>query len=177
MSQYTFTPMEKESMKDCVSLIEASFRKNLSNHTHEYESIHLSEPPWSWYNQKNIYFYTLKSSNAIIAYAVWRVFKEVSHLHSFLVSADFQRKGIGTILLKYYENKSIQIEPTIEVFTLHTYFETRYNQVFYLKNGYLKYNRFDEEKIGGLKSWTENCKNHDDWPLTNNKLLFYKLNK
>ena len=169
--------MKKEQMKSCITLIDDSFMKNIGKSDHEYESKQISDPPWSWFNQENVYFYTLNSKNSIIAYVIWRIINNISHLHSFLVAAEFQRQGIGNILLKRYEEKSKQIKLNIQIFTLHTYEDTIYNHMFYSNNGYKKYIRNDENKIRGLPNWIEHCKKHNDWPLRDNKVLFYKHSK
>ena len=161
-------------MESCISLIDDSFIKNIGKLDYEYESNEKSDSPWSWFNKKHIYFYTLKEGDSIIAYAIWRIKNNISHLHSFLVSAEFQRQGIGRLLLKYYEEKSIQINANIQLFTLHTYDNTKYNHIFYSKSGYQKYKKHDENKISCLTDWIENCKTFNDWPLVNNKVLFYK---
>ena len=177
MSKFLFDYMKREQMNFCISLIEASFIKNIGKLDYEYESKKISAPPWSWFNQENLYFYTLKEDNLIIAYVIWRIKNNISHLHSFLVSAEFQRQGIGKILLKQYEEKSKQINPNIQIFTLHTYDDTKYNHIFYSKSGYKKYKKHDENKITCLTSWIENCKTFNDWPLRDNKVLFYKHSK
>jgi len=176
MIDYKFYPMKKEDLEKCISLVDASFEKNMYSLIHEFENKDISKPPWSWYKQKNVYFYTLNYQNSIIAYVIWRIKGRISHIHSFLVSADFQRKGIGTQLLKFYEKKSEEIHPNLRIFTLHTYDETKYNHMFYSKNNYIKYRYHDENIHICLNDWIKNCKIHNDWPLKDNKVLFYKLN-
>ena len=176
MTDYKFCSMKKEDLGFCATLVDTSFEKNMGNLMHDYESKNIFNPPWSWYNQKNLHFYTLVYKNKIIAYVIWRIKNKISHLHSFLVSADFQRRGIGTLLLRYYEEKSLEVQPKLKFFTLHTYDDTKYNHIFYSKNNYVKYRNHDEYKYSYLNDWIENCKNHNDWPLRNNKVLFYKLN-
>ena len=174
MTNYNFEQMRRNEIKTCISFIDDAYKRNLGESAHAFQSKKLTDPPWSWFNTRGIYYFTLKSSNRIIGYSIWRIVKDVSHLHSFLVVADFQKKGIGSILLKYYEEKSMQLEPNINIFTLHTYKETKYTYIFYNKNGYKKYKRNDENIVDGLDTWTKNCKKYDDWPLKGNKVLFYK---
>ena len=65
MTDYKFYSMKKEDIDFCISLVDASFEKNMDNLTHEYEDKIIFNPPWSWYNQKNLYFYTLSYENQI----------------------------------------------------------------------------------------------------------------
>lgn len=178
MSDYTmdyqFQPMETVHIDGCIVLIEDAFKKNIGELSHQYESTQKTEPPWSWFRQDHIKFFVLTHGDSIVAYVIWRNLPHVSYLHSFLVAAGYQGKGIGRSLLDEYERMSRSINTDTRLLTLHTYEETVYNHIFYQKSGYRKYESGDEGKVPWLEEWIHNCKAHDDWPLNNGRVLFYK---
>ena len=125
---------------------------------------------------EDIHFNVFKLTDVIVGYVVWRKKPEISHLHSFLISADFQRFGLGTKMLNEYQNTSRTHIPDLGLFTLHTYESTEYNHKFYKNAGYSRYEMGDEKRFPLLNDWIDNCYQHGDWPLTHNKVLFYKSN-
>lgn len=168
-----FRPMTKIDIKFCIAMINNAFLKNIKGHNY-FENTDLSRPPWSWFENEQIYFYVLSINEQIIGYVIWRAMDRLSHLHSFLISATHQRQGFGSKMLSLYEEKAMSNNVDIQLYTLHTYEKTAYNHLFYLENGYKRYKYNDEKKFEVLQLWIENCSKHNDWPLSNGKILFYK---
>ena len=125
--------MKKEDFEICISLVDDAFEKCMDSLTHEYESKDISKTPWSWYNHKDVYFYTLSYEDNIIAYVIWRIKDRISHLHSFLVSADYQGIGVGSILLKCYEKKLKKFN-LIWKFSLYTHMKKQNTIIYFIRN-------------------------------------------
>ena len=166
--------MRLDDISDCIELIDGAFSRNISQEDKIFESSDINKPPWSWFGQETVYFHVYKFSHKIIGYVVWRGKKSISHLHSFLISSEIQRMGIGSALLNEYEKGAVLLNSNCRLFTLHTYKDTEYNHKFYFSAGYVRYKKNDEKIIPSLHIWIDNCKKHNDWPLKNNKILFYK---
>jgi len=159
----------------CIMLIDEGFYNCTDISDNTFESKEIGKPPWSWYGHPNLSFYVLTlGDEKIIGYVIWRNVHSTSHLHSFLISADYQRKGVGSTALCSYECESLKKNPQTNIFTLHSYQTTVYNHIFYQRNGYEIYDGA-RQTIDELKDWIENCKRHRDWPLTGNKVLLFKL--
>jgi ribosomal protein S18 acetylase RimI-like enzyme len=174
LSELSFVPMVRNDIGLCLDIIDDAFGRNVEGSGKSFENKHIDEPPWSWFGEENVFFYMLRSNNDLLGYVVWRQRGMVSHLHSFLISSRFQRMGLGKKMLETYHEESLRLKKTIVLFTLHTYEETKYNHLFYEMYGYQQYKKNDELVTKNLNPWIENCRIHNDWPLTNKKLLFYK---
>jgi len=165
--------MREDDIPNCIDLIEGAYIKNVAK-KNSFESNDKNQPPWSWFGEELVHFHVLEYNLNTIGYVVWRKKSHISHLHSFLVSAEYQRLGIGTELLRMYEKGATKINSDCRLLTLHTYGETGYNHKFYFNKGYIRYKNKDEINVIDLKLWINNCEENNDWPLKENKILFYK---
>ncbi len=167
--------MEIDDIKPCLDFVNSAFEKNMLTKGPVQEENDINSAPWSWYGLPEIWFSVVEFNSRVIAYCIVRRVGGVAHLHSIVVEPGSQGKGIGAFIMERYPKEHCGNKSLPCILTLHSYTTTDYNHEFYLKYGFKLYVDNDEKIFLELNEWISNCNKHHDWPLTNKKILFFKI--
>lgn len=108
--------------------------------------------------------------------ASWRMLRGLAYLELLFVVGHKQGRGYGSLLLKHFEDRVRQEDPTVRLLTLHCLFCSSRSLRFYRRHGFVEYQPQMEGRIPELYLWLDAVRQEGSGlPTKDNKQLFFKL--
>jgi GNAT superfamily N-acetyltransferase len=134
----------------------------------------LDGPPFSWWGDPTLSWWIASLDGWPSAFAMWRHQERNAHLHSFFVTDEAQRRGVGTAFIGFHFSQAEAENPALDSFTLHVRREAEWARRFYTRHGYVVRDphsvTLDEQS--GLSDWVRTYVRFG-WP-EEGKLLLHR---
>lgn len=123
----------------------------------------LLNSPWKYSKLKNFLFLYYFKNSEIIGTIVISNHKKNVHINFLYVLKKFRSKNIGSKLIKYVEKIKKK-----ELISVHIFKNSKKTEKFYMKNGFIKYKKYND-----LEEFILKAKKFDH-KVYKEKKLFYK---